>query len=559
MSAASELAQRALREKPGIKRYDSTDAVTARAPQGVQGARAKKLLAARALGSPERLRRFDSADHYARAAAAPPPAPAPAPSGKWLPWCAVAAGLVARHGCSLHPYSGEATPPRFGDYEAHRHWMEVTIHKPLADWYSHDVGYWGLDYPPAMAYLEYALGRLSHIVDPASVALGASRGYETAGHRAWMRATVLALDGAVFCSAVAALSGRLYGAGRDRAAAILAALLSPALVLVDHGHFQYNCVPLGLALWSAVMVDARRPLAAAALFCLALNAKQTALYFAPAVFCELLGRALAGGGAFAAAGEARGPRAAFTRVLALGGVVVGCFGLCWLPLVFAGAAGDALRRCFPVERGVFEDKVANFWYAAQVVLRVRDRAAPGALVAAAAALTFVAAFGPAGWRCYRVAAGRAIPSLRGLLWSLHAGALAFFLFSYHVHEKGIIVAAAPLAALHGDAPEYAAGFSLLAAFSMLPLLRFEGLAVAYGALCALYAATLPRSRRPRARVAGLAAFALVHALPALAPPPARYPDLYPALTALAAGPLFGLAWLYASLMAATCDDKAKAG
>ena len=94
---------------------------------------------------------------------------------------------------------------------------------------------------------------------------------------------------------------------------------------------------------------------------------------------------------------------------------------------------------------------------------------------------------------------------------------------------------------------------------MLPLLRFEGLAVAYAALCALYAATLPRSRRPRARVAGLAAFALVHALPALAPPPARYPDLYPALTALAAGPLFGLAWLYASLMAATCDDKAKAG
>ena len=32
--------------------------------------------------------------------------------------------------------------------------------------------------------------------------------------------------------------------------------------------------------------------------------------------------------------------------------------------------------------------------------------------------------------------------------------------------------AAPLAALHGDAPEYAAGFSLLSAFSMLPLLRF---------------------------------------------------------------------------------------
>lgn len=31
------------------------------------------------------------------------------------------------------------TPPRYGDYEAQRHWMEVTLHLPLRDWWVWDV------------------------------------------------------------------------------------------------------------------------------------------------------------------------------------------------------------------------------------------------------------------------------------------------------------------------------------------------------------------------------------------------------------------------------------
>ena len=36
----------------------------------------------------------------------------------------------------------------FGDYEAQRHWMELTVHLPVRKWYTHDLQYWGLDYPP---------------------------------------------------------------------------------------------------------------------------------------------------------------------------------------------------------------------------------------------------------------------------------------------------------------------------------------------------------------------------------------------------------------------------
>ena len=50
------------------------------------------------------------------------------------------------------------------------------------------------------------------------------------------------------------------------------------------------------------------------------------------------------------------------RVAILGSAVVGTCILCWLP--YLGSAGDALRvlrRITPVQRGLFEDYVANFW------------------------------------------------------------------------------------------------------------------------------------------------------------------------------------------------------
>ncbi|KAM7540544.1 hypothetical protein Aperf_G00000047173 [Anoplocephala perfoliata] len=35
----------------------------------------------------------------------------------------------------FHPYSGMASPPMFGDYEAQRYWMEITVNLPISEWY----------------------------------------------------------------------------------------------------------------------------------------------------------------------------------------------------------------------------------------------------------------------------------------------------------------------------------------------------------------------------------------------------------------------------------------
>ena len=81
-------------------------------------------------------------------------------ANKMAPWgwaLLVLAMLLYRYCIGLWPHSGENDPPMFGDYEAQRHWMEVTTALPLGDWYrqttQNDLMYWGLDYPPLTAFV----------------------------------------------------------------------------------------------------------------------------------------------------------------------------------------------------------------------------------------------------------------------------------------------------------------------------------------------------------------------------------------------------------------------
>jgi alpha-1,3-glucosyltransferase len=52
-----------------------------------------------------------------------------------------------------------------GDFEAQRHWMEITTHLPIAKWYLYDLQYWGLDYPPLTAYHSWLLGKMYVVFD----------------------------------------------------------------------------------------------------------------------------------------------------------------------------------------------------------------------------------------------------------------------------------------------------------------------------------------------------------------------------------------------------------
>jgi alpha-1,3-glucosyltransferase len=51
-----------------------------------------------------------------------------------------------------------------GDFEAQRHWMELTISQPVSQWYFRDLEWWGLDYPPLTAYHSWILGKMYVLV-----------------------------------------------------------------------------------------------------------------------------------------------------------------------------------------------------------------------------------------------------------------------------------------------------------------------------------------------------------------------------------------------------------
>lgn len=70
----------------------------------------------------------------------------------------------------------------FGDYEAQRHWQEITLNLPIEQWYTNssqnDLGYWGLDYPPLTAYHSLAVAKVAQKIDSTWVQLTESRGME---------------------------------------------------------------------------------------------------------------------------------------------------------------------------------------------------------------------------------------------------------------------------------------------------------------------------------------------------------------------------------------------
>ena len=377
-----------------------------------------------------------------------------------------------------------------------------------------------------------AAARIVPALVPALDDTGAGAAGEVApGARAFMRGSVLLGDALVFVpaalayvSAVSARGGGGGGGGGDSdhhslvwARALAPLLLLPALVAVDHGHFQYNSVSLGLALAGAALLLMRRELAAAAAFAAALNYKQMLLFFAPVFFVWLLGVACAEGlGGLlrlpAAATRSRGgaraaPRraapsaaSAAAAVAAIGGVVVAVFAALWAPFCLAATDADGgcagglaavLHRQFPLARNVFEDKVGSIWCAAEPVLGLRalvlrePAAAPR--VAAMCALAVAALMAPALavlWRTARHAHAHARSAPQQLCLALLGVSTAFFLAGYQVHEKSVLMPALAAAACWaagrarggagGASPLLPAVVSALATWSLWPLLLRDG-------------------------------------------------------------------------------------
>jgi len=400
--------------------------------------------------------------------------------------------------------------------------MEITTQLPISQWYFHDLQWWGLDYPPLTAYHSWLLGRIGSWIDPSWFTLYTSRGLDDPTLKIFMRATVIVSEYLIYIPAVVIFVrrySRLFGVTQWPAAlALVAILMQPSTILIDHIHFQYNTVMLGFVVASMSSMVAGRYMWASIFFVAALGFKQMALYYAPVVFAFLLGSCVF-------------PRINLGRFFGIAAVTVASFAVLILPFVL-GTLYDTSRgidsqpalqgvrqplpiftflspyldtsatyypvveqvvqmihRIFPFARGLFEDKVANFWCTANVIIKLR--AYPTELLQRASLAATLAAISPA---CLVILLR---PRKELLPYAFSVTAWGFFLFSYQVHEKSVLLPLLPmtllLAGKQGLGKEVRSwvGFAnMLGTWTMFPLLQRVDLGVPYAVLTLLWAYVL---------------------------------------------------------------------
>ncbi|EMC93611.1 glycosyltransferase family 57 protein [Baudoinia panamericana UAMH 10762] len=431
--------------------------------------------------------------------------------------CILMIAFLFRWCTALWPYSGYRKPPMHGDFEAQRHWMELTISLPVTHWYFHDLEWWGLDYPPLTAYHSWLLGQVGSFLNPSWFRLYLSRGLDDQGLKVFMRATVAASEYLVYVPAAVLCVRQLARQSNiniwEASIALTAILMQPATVLIDHGHFQYNTVMLGFMLTTIASMLAGRPLWSCVFFVGALGFKQMALFYAPAVAAYL-------------AGICFFPKLDIPRFVGIAVITLASFAVLFLPLLL-GTAYDtyrnaplpadavtppllsaipfslsekvwyypyifqltqAIHRIFPFARGLFEDKVANLWCAVHSSGIHKLHNYDSALLSRAAlGLTLASILPPCALIFFK-------PRKELILYAFAATSWGFFLCSYQVHEKNVLLPLLPMTLLlateGGMKPSTRAwvGFAnILACWTLFPLLVKDELRIPYFVLTGLWA------------------------------------------------------------------------
>ncbi|RLW05767.1 hypothetical protein DV515_00004661 [Chloebia gouldiae] len=181
------------------------------------------------------------------------------------------------------------------------------------------------------------------------------------------------------------------------------------------------------------------------------------------------------------------------------------------------------------------DKVANIWCSLSVLIKIKNVISPRTQLKLSFAVTFLSLL-PA---CIKLTVQ---PSLRGFKFALVSCALSFFLFSFQVHEKSILLVSVLLPLLLKDelllpyaatTPAFLA--TCLASFSILEKTSPEDLQLkAFSLSLKGYVSwfkSFPRIVRGLFLLS-LALMGVLSVLSAAVPPPQHLPDLFPLAVAV---------------------------
>lgn len=220
-----------------------------------------------------------------------------------------------------------------------------------------------------------------------------------------------------------------------------------------------------------------------------------------------------------------------------------------------------LHRVFPTARGLFEDKVSNFWCASNILIKWRQVFDVQTLLLLSLGLTLGCVM-PACIALFRN------PTMRSFRYATAITSLGFFLFSFQVsldltkvHEKTILVPLLPILMLFYNDSLHTATilFVNTALFSCFPLLRRDGLwlqACVYFVLFNVFGWDLVQSRLVVSQIflffSVFVAEVFVGNLPGL-------PDLWVVVNVLLSAGIFGLLFLYFYYCMLFGDNKSSKG
>ena len=381
-------------------------------------------------------------------------------------------------------YSGEGDKPKFGDFEAQRHWMELTIFLPIEDWYTNSKlnkeDYWPLDYPPMSGYHSYLLGKILEKFIPDSIEFNKSHGYESQIFKIIMRFFSLISDISVFHIGVNLLCWYIFIQSKISKnkkpcytlyyIVLLLTLINPLMIIIDHGHFQFNNVMHGFFVYAIFFLYSENYILAIISYSFCINFKQMGLYYAIPFPLYVIKKMFFN----------NSKKENNNIILSL--IYVGIYGLItlitnvviYLPWLKSKRINDVFSRIFPVRRGIFEDKVATFWCTINIFIKLNNLFQLSHLFKFALILTIFGCTIPiySIFKCEKI-------TKRICTQCFFIVSFAFYLFSFHVHEKTIIV---PFLAYLLNLPHMKnilPSFTLIGMFSLFPLLKRENQIIPY--------------------------------------------------------------------------------
>ncbi|KAI5304100.1 glycosyl transferase, partial [Ascosphaera pollenicola] len=238
------------------------------------------------------------------------------------------------------------------DFEVHRNWLAITHSLPPSQWYFEKTSDWTLDYPPFFAWFEYALSSIASLVFGSRSPMLQIENLDYAGWDVvwFQRSTVIVTELLLFVALKVYVSATVaMPQNKTRAHTIaLSILLSPALLIIDHIHFQYNGFLSALFVLSLVLARRQSTLLLSGFtFAVLLCFKHIYLYVALAYFVYL-------GRAYCLDPKSRAliPPVRVKNIIKLGATVLGVFAIAFGPFVYWGEMMQVKERLFPFARGL---------------------------------------------------------------------------------------------------------------------------------------------------------------------------------------------------------------